>query len=450
MSIVAQFLSEIQKIYSKGNATERSYYGALAELIKKAHPQADAQVEPTRCEFGMPDILACRGSNEVGYVEVKDINVDIANLKGREKEQQERYCSGINNLIYTNCLDWYFYRLGNLQGCKITVAKIGQRDRLITDQEAMEMLTKKLNEFVKTPLGTIDDPEKLARSMAGLARLLQDVLYKTLTASGKEGASLQAQYKTIKKNLVGSITPKSFADMYAQTIMYGLFIARLNHKDVPKKFDLKRAQGLIPDSSPLLAGLFKFLSSKDLGGGMSGIINEAIGMFRRCDAAKISSKFRFMTGHDDPFMHFYETFIDAYDPSIRKERGVYYTPAEIVNFIVRATDEVLEKEFEIAEGLASTARNNVGKHRVQILDPATGTGTFLSGVVKRVAEKALPSSGSKSLRKRYIDENLIPRLHGFEILMAPYAVCHAKMHMILSDLGYSYAPPPPPAQTPSA
>ncbi len=395
----------------------------------------------------MPDILICRGDDDVGFVEVKDIGVDIANLRGREKEQQERYCSGIQNLIYTNCLDWYFYRLGSLQGDKITVAQIDQRDKFIVNQEAMKVLAERLNEFVEAPSRTIDDHEKLARRMAGLAKLLQDVLYKTLTASGEKGVLLQKQYETIKKNLVGSIDPRSFADMYAQTIMYGLFIARLNLEDVSEKFDLKMAQTLIPPSSPLLAGLFKFLSSRNLGEGMPGIVSEAIRMFRSCDAAKISSNFRSLTGHDDPFMHFYETFINAYDPGIRRKRGVYYTPVEIVNFIVRATDEVLEKEFDIADGLASIERNNTGKHRVQILDPATGTGTFLAGVVERVSGKALTSFGT-AIRKQYIDENLMPRLHGFEILMAPYAVCHAKMHMILSNLCHPHSSAPPPPRPP--
>ena len=158
-----------------------------------------------------------------------------------------------------------------------------------------------------------------------------------------------------------------------------------------------------------------------------------------------------LTGQDDPFLHFYETFLAAYNPAKRKARGVWYTPEPVVNFIVRAVDEVLQAEFGLSDGLADTSKVTIdwdtgqtgkkGKaitikkevHRVQILDPATGTGTFLAEVIKQIAPKI--QGVAPGMWSQYIEQDLIPRLHGFELLMASYAMCHMKLDMILTEMG---------------
>ena len=165
-----------------------------------------------------------------------------------------------------------------------------------------------------------------------------------------------------------------------------------------------------------------------------------------------------LTGQQDPFLHFYETFLGAYNPAKRKARGVWYTPEPVVNFIVRAVDEVLQTEFGLPEGLADHSKvtidwdtgqtDNKGKavtikkevHKVQILDPATGTGTFLAEVIKQIAPKV--QGVAPGMWSSYIENDLIPRLHGFELLMASYAMCHMKLDMILTEMGYK------PAKTP--
>ncbi|MCA3323715.1 MAG: N-6 DNA methylase, partial [Roseomonas sp.] len=166
-----------------------------------------------------------------------------------------------------------------------------------------------------------------------------------------------------------------------------------------------------------------------------------------------------LTGQNDPFLHFYETFLAAYNPAKRKARGVWYTPEPVVNFIVRAVDEVLQTEFGLPDGLADTSKVTIdwdsgqtdkkGKpiinrkevHRVQILDPATGTGTFLAEVIKQIAPKV--KGVAPGMWSRYIEADLIPRLHGFELLMASYAMCHMKLDMILTELGYKPTGNPP-------
>jgi predicted helicase len=166
-----------------------------------------------------------------------------------------------------------------------------------------------------------------------------------------------------------------------------------------------------------------------------------------------------MTGQNDPFLHFYETFLAAYNPSKRIARGVWYTPEPVVNFIVRAVDEVLQTEFGLPDGLADTSKVTIdwdtgqkdkkGKavtikkdvHRVQILDPATGTGTFLAEVIKQIATKI--QGVAPGMWSSYIERDLIPRLHGFELLMASYAMCHMKLDMILTEMGYKPTGNPP-------
>ncbi len=182
------------------------------------------------------------------------------------------------------------------------------------------------------------------------------------------------------------------------------------------------------------------------------MIDDLARIFQATNVKKLMQAFGKLTGQQDPFLHFYETFLAAYNPAKRKARGVWYTPEPVVNFIVRAVDEVLQTEFDLPDGLADTSRvtidwdigqtNAKGKpvtirkevHRVQILDPATGTGTFLAEVIKQIAPKV--KDVAEGMWSPYIERDLIPRLHGFELLMASYAMCHMKLDMILTELGY--------------
>jgi len=165
------------------------------------------------------------------------------------------------------------------------------------------------------------------------------------------------------------------------------------------------------------------------------------------------------TARNDPFLHFYETFLAEYNPAKRKARGVWYTPEPVVNFIVRAVDDVLKTEFGLPMGLADTSKISIDRdsgqndakgkpvivkkdvHRVQILDPATGTGTFLAEAIKQIAAQV--KGVAEGMWSSYVERDLIPRLHGFELLMASYAMCHMKLDMMLTDMGYKPSASPP-------
>ncbi|WP_246156519.1 type ISP restriction/modification enzyme [Aquicoccus porphyridii] len=376
-------------------------------------------------------------------------------MKDANKNQQDRYRAALSNLIYTNALDWDFYRDGDL------VASVSIADFVMGIQpkpDQYETLENLLRDFIAQRPQTITSPRELATRMAGKANLIKDVLGNTLREDADLQTELAAQYHAFKENLIHDITPEDFADIYAETVAYGMFAARL-HDPTPDTFSRQEALELLPKSNPFLRSLFTYVAGYDLDDRIAWIIDDLARVFRACHVDKLMEGFGKLTGQNDPFLHFYETFLAAYNPTKRKARGVWYTPEPVVNFIVRAVDEVLQSEFGLPDGLADTSKVTLdwdtgqtdakGKavtikkevHRVQILDPATGTGTFLAEVIKQIAPKV--QGVAPGMWSQYIEDDLIPRLHGFELLMASYAMCHMKLDMILTELGYRPTKEPP-------
>ena len=370
--------------------------------------------------------------------------------------QQERYKAALPNLIYTNGLEWDFYRNGDLIA-STTIANF-LRGTIIPKSSQYERLENLLRDFITKRPQTITSPRELAEHMAGKASLIKDVLHNTLLEDDKSRTEISAQYKAFKENLIQDISTEDFADIYAETIAYGMFAARL-HDITVDSFSRQEALELLPKSNPFLRNLFSYVAGSNLDDRIAWIIEDLANIFQACNMTKLMQGFGKFTGRDDPFLHFYETFLTVYNPLKRKARGVWYTPEPIVNFIVRSIDEVLQTEFGLADGLADTSKVtinlDIGKadekekinmikrevHRVQILDPAAGTGTFLAEVVKQIAPKIRDIA--PSMWSHYIEQDIMPRLHGFEILMASYAMCHMKLDMILNEMGYKPTDDPP-------
>jgi hypothetical protein len=411
--------------------------------------------EPKRVKCGAPDFIVSQGEIVIGHVEAKDLHIGIRGMKDNNKAQQDRYRAALPNLIYTNSLDWDFYRDGTLTA-SVTIADFVMG--VIPKPDQYEALENLLRDFIAQKPQTISSPRDLAERMAGKANLIKDVLRKTLADDEALQGELMVQYQAFKENLIHDITPEDFADIYAETIAYGMFAARL-HDTTLDTFSRQEALELLPKSNPFLRSLFSYVAGYDLDDRIVWIIDDLARVFQACDVAKLMENFGKLTGQNDPFLHFYETFLAAYNPSKRKARGVWYTPEPVVNFIVRAVDEVLQTEFGLPDGLADTSKvtldwdtgqtDKKGKavtikkevHRVQILDPATGTGTFLAEVIKQIAPKI--QGVAPGMWSSYIESDLIPRLHGFELLMASYAMCHMKLDMILTEMGYKPTKEPP-------
>lgn len=455
MKLVSEFVAKVQAVYKTGAATEHSYRSALETLLSGLEQDITALNEPKRVKCGAPDFIVQRGEIVVGHVEAKDIGLDLRAMKDSNKEQQQRYLKALPNLVYTNCLDWDFYRDGE-RFASVTIA-----DYLMGIQpkpEEYERLENLLREFIAQKPQTITSTEKLAKMMAGKAGLIKDVLFKVLREDKEFRTDLGGQYKAFREHLIHDIKPEDFADIYAETIAYGMFAARL-HDTSLETFTRQEALELLPKSNPFLRNLFSYVAGPTLDDSIRWIIDDLADVFQAANVAVLMKDFGTLTGRKDPFLHFYEDFLAAYNPAKRKARGVWYTPEPVVNFIVRAVDEVLRTEFGLADGLADTSKVTIdldtghndakGKpithkrdvHRVQILDPATGTGTFLAEVIKQIAPKV--KDVAEGMWSGYIERDLIPRLHGFELLMASYAMCHMKLDMILGELGYRPGKAPP-------
>lgn len=302
-----------------------------------------------------------------------------------------------------------------------------------------------IKEFCTHVGQTIKSSKRLAEMMAGKARLLSEVIEKALTSdeTNQEDSTLKDQMKAFKEILIHDITPKGFADVYAQTITYGMFAARLHDPTLPT-FSRQEAFELIPKSNPFFKKLFGYIAGLELDERIKWIVDDLVSIFLACNVEEMLKSYGKSTKMEDPIIHFYEDFLSEYDPKLRKARGVWYTPQPVVNFIVRAVDDILKTEFDMPQGLADTSKtkikiNQQGKqieqevHKVQILDPATGTGTFLAEVVKHIHKKF---EGQQGIWSNYVETHLLPRLNGFELLMASYAMAHLKLDLLLTETGY--------------
>lgn len=450
---IQQYLTKIETLYKTGNAREHSYRGDLQNLIMAILPDVLVTNEPARVECGAPDYVLTRKDIPIGYIEAKDIGVDLGSKT--LKEQFERYKSGLANLIFTDYLDFHFYKDGELI-TKIAIAKI-ENGSIIPINENLDQFFELIRNFALTVSQSIKSPTKLAQMMAGKAKLMANVIEKSLNNDDQEGkrSQLKSQMLSFQQMLIHDIDNKAFADIYSQTIAYGMFAARYHDPTLPT-FSRIEAAELIPKSNPFLRKLFQDIAGFDLDTRLTWIVDELVNIFLASDVAQIMKNFGRSTKQEDPVVHFYETFLGEYNPALRKARGVWYTPQPVVNFIVRAVDEILKTEFNLPQGLADTSKIKIKKkavtkattdqrsklkevetevevHKVQILDPATGTGTFLSEVVKHIYKKF---EGQQGIWSKYVTNDLIPRLNGFELLMASYAMAHLKMDMLLTETGY--------------
>lgn len=310
----------------------------------------------------------------------------------------------------------------------------------------------------------ITSSEVLADEMATLAIEIHNRVLDALRVETDEGFAHRL-FAKVKSTLLHDVSESQFADMYAQTIVYGLFSARCLDP-TPDTFSVKEAISLIPNTNPFLKGLMKDCFADRQRGGLSldelGI-GDVVDLFANVDAARIAADFGRRTGQgrEDPVIYFYEEFLKRYDSAQKIACGEFYTPQPVVAFMVRAVDTLLKTRFNLPDGLATagdrTIRRRIGasdKTRpekvpaVQILDPATGTGTFLRQIIlsihasfvhnfRKTHPAAIPSKLSKAWSD-YVDDHLLPRLNGFELMMAPYAIAHMKLAMVLQDTGYDF------------
>ena len=453
-----EYISTVNQKYRAGNATEHTYRGVLEQLMQSLLPKLRIVNEPKRVKCGAPDYIASRKDGmPVFYIEAKDIgdnDLDGRNPHGH-KEQFTRYKQALDYIIFTDYLDFHLYEHGEFVD-SVRIAEV-KGDKIVAINENEEKFLNLIEHVGNNAIQSITSASRLAKLMAGKARLLENIIEQAMNDDTESYANenLRGQYQAFKDVLIQELKKEDFADIYAQTIAYGMFAARL-HDETPEDFSREEAARLIPKTNPFLRQIFNNLAGNDLDDRIAWVVDDLVTVFQATNIEKIMKTYGQDKLHHDPMIHFYEDFLAEYNPKLRKSKGVWYTPQPVVSFIVRAVDEILQKEFNLPDGLAdysmiekevAAEQSRDGRtkdgmkhekrrfHRVQILDPATGTGTFLAEVVNQIYDRYRDQQG---IWQQYVEQHLLPRLNGFEILMASYAVAHLKLDMLLGETGYQH------------
>lgn len=415
----------------RGDAREESYYPALKDLLNEyavstSKKHIHVTINPKKTEGGNPDFRVWDGTQRiVGYIEAKTPDKNLDDIE--KTEQVKRYKTTFPNFILTNFLEFRFYRDGSL------VDKVRIADPMIIyslrgtpfveNEEDFENLLEK---FFSFSFPSITSALALAIELAKRTRFLRDeVIAEELREEEKNGlGKILGFYEAFQTYLIRGLTKEQFADLYSQTITYGLFASRMRCEG---DFNRKLAVNDIPRSIGILREMFDFISLGDLPPQLEWIVDEISNVLANVDVKRIFSEFFQTRKGEDPVYHFYETFLAEYDPEERERRGVYYTPMSVVSYIVRSLHLILKEKFGLEDGLAH--------ENVTILDPAAGTLTFITEAIKQAVNEFTSKYGEGG-KENFIKEHILKNFYAFELMIAPYAIGHLKASFLLSELGY--------------
>jgi Type ISP C-terminal specificity domain/N-6 DNA Methylase len=442
---VELYLKAVERELHIGKTTEHTHRPALKQLVESLQSKVNATNEPTRVACGAPDFVVTRnpGNLTIGYIETKDIAKSLD--EAEDSEQLNRYRRSLANLILTDYLEFRWYVDGERRNV-VRLGRVGKNNRVILEDDGEAKLRGFMLEFLQHKPEPIINPKQLAQRLARLTHIIRDTIIEAFE-NKSESQLLQDLRQAFAMRLLPDLEQDSktpeFADMYAQTIAYGLFAARCNHKG-PEPFRRPGSASEIPRTNPFLRKLFETITGTELDDEpYAGFLDDLVQVLDVADVKKILAHFGTRTKQEDPVVHFYETFLATYDPKLREARGVFYTPEPVVSYIVRSTDALLRDRFALPEGLSDTAivkykvkgrkKGDADRqsHRVLILDPACGTGTFLYAVVDHIRNE-FETANNAGMWSAYVRNHLLPRIYGFELLMAPYAVAHLKLGLQLA------------------
>lgn len=363
-------------------------------------------------------------------MEAKDLSFD--DLQTIEySDQIKKYKEKLPNFILTNYYDFWLWRRDSTDETKgqwIKKARTGQPNSLKLDHPIVpqneEEFLDLLNAFFSFYIPERKTAKSLAKELANRTTLIRpEIIYLLNDAQEDE---IDRIYKAFQEFLITGLSIDDFADIYSQTIVYGLFVARLrqNNKD---KFDRFVAERLIPQNIKILHDTFALISSNVLPEAIATYVDDIATVLGHADIEKIKSELYQQKGGDDPIVHFYETFLKEYDPTKKKARGVYYTPLPVVSYIVRSINSLLKEKFDKKLGFASEG--------VTLLDPASGTLTFPAQAI-RIAKEEIDKSSAPGNWLQIVRNHILNDFFAFELLMAPYIIGHLKISLLLEELGY--------------
>ena len=433
-SILKQYVQGLAAVAAHGDATEQSFYACLSDLLEqvaRATGRSNVRVVtlPKKTEAGNPDFRLWNGTDRIaGYMEAKQPGLhDLGTVES--SEQLRRYRDTFPNLLLTNFTEFRRYRSGLLVDTVRLVSPAALRaPGAAIEPEAAKGLWKLLDGFLAFSVPKATSAAELAIELAKRTRFLRDVVAQELAEeeTGRAG-ELRGFYEAFQQFLIAGLTPEEFADLYAQTITYGLFAARTR---AGEGFSRRNAFDHIPRSIGVLRSLFRFVSLDNLPEQLAWVVDDIAEVLAVADAPGILDAYFHERRGSDPVVHFYETFLAHYDPLERERRGVYYTPEPVVSYIVRSLHALLKSDFALTDGLAAPG--------VAILDPAAGTMTFLARAALEAVREFEGKYGTGA-REQFIRERILPNYYAFELMMAPYAVGHLKMGFFLEELGHRLA-----------
>jgi predicted helicase len=423
LKLLAQYVLTIEKELVAGNATEHTHRPALKALIESLTSGIIATNEPKHIECGAPDFVVRKGSITTGYIEAKDIGKSLDEVE--KTDQLKRYRDSLTNLVLTDYLEFRWYVDGDkrLAASLGTIAKEGKIKR---DKDGIQAVGELLGSFLTHKAEAVGTPKELALRIARLAHMIRNLIVAAFEKEA-EGGGLHTQLSAFRDNLIPDLSADQFADMYAQTIAYGLFAARCTSPE-SKDFTRQNAAYLLPKTYPFLRRLFNHFAF-ELDDRIAWLVDDLAQILAQANMEAVLKNFGKHTGKEDAVVHFYETFLKAYDSRVREMRGVYYTPEPVVSYIVRSIDYLLKTRFNRPQGLTDAS--------TLILDPAVGTATFLYMVINEIYNEMV-KQGQKGLWDDYVTRKLLPRIFGFELLMAPYAVAHLKLGLLLKETEYQF------------
>ena len=437
-TLCRDYLVELREARSDPQATpELSLRPALDSFLKSAAGLSGRDIvfisEGKKLTEGRPDFVLTSGGLPVGYVEAEKYELDLDKLAGHTKTQNVRFIANLDNFLLTNHLEFRLFLGGDLVAEAALPAPPDKGAPVVPEAKA-EKLEALLEQLMKAAPLPIKAPRDLALHLSRRAREMRDQV-RDLFRDGKADDDLLQAFKAFQDVLLPDLRPflsdedrrkpkrpHSFDDLFAQTVAYGLFAARCGH---PSGAFTRHSAAHYLSSNPFLKKLFgRFMS--ELPPTLDWIVDDMAALLNAAPMGDIQQYFFKRTGREDPMIDFYEPFLQAYDPALREVRGVYYTPVPVVSYIVRSLHLLLQTRLNRPDGLADK--------ETLILDPATGTGSFLFAAVDEIQAQVCKQQGGGAW-PAYVEKHLLGRLFGFELLMAPYAIAHLKLGLQLAGQG---------------
>ncbi|WP_050576280.1 N-6 DNA methylase [Helicobacter pylori] len=422
--MLEEYLESIKDLTpEKNELTHRSFLQNLLNRLKNHfNKEFKIEHEPKRDQGSQPDFRVSFQGLNIGYIENKRVGTDLSQLL--EKDQIRKYLELNPNLMLTDYLNfmWVGKDENNAPLIKkeISVASPDELSKPLKPNPQTERdLIELFKSFFNYEAAPITNAKDFATHLSAPTKYLKDALIQY-----QQDDQVSSIFKNFKEYLYEELSFEDFSDAFAQTLTYSLFLAKLNHPF--EKINLDNVRSSIPKNFAVIREMADFLKRLDAIKEIQWLLNEILSLINHVD---MDSIIKDLNDDKDPYLHFYETFLSAYDPKLREKKGVYYTPDSVVKFIINALDSLLKTHFKDAPlGLKSALDNE----NIKLLDFATGTGTFLLEAFRKALEVRKTSDGGTSTKEdKY--QNLLKQFYGFEYLIAPYAIAHLNLSQAFKE-----------------